>query len=233
MCQLKQREQICPSSALLSFYSIVLHTKLCIIILVLKNYHLCSSRIVCMLLVWIPDLPAIPNAPYIFVIHRSSVSIIIQSFKDPWSGLGKFIVNFVVILLKLVCVNVPVCRFIFYFKLFILYWGADGDCSHEIKRCLLLGRKAMTNLKVKMLVTQLCPTLFNPIDYSPLSFFVHEILQAKILEWVSIPFFKASFWPRDQTWVSCIAGKFFTIWDTRKATLTNLDIVLKNKISLC
>ena len=29
-------------------------------------------------------------------------------------------------------------------------WGskitADGDCSHEIKRCLLLGRKAMTNL---------------------------------------------------------------------------------------
>ena len=31
-----------------------------------------------------------------------------------------------------------------------LFWGskitADGDCSHEIKRCLLLGRKSMTNL---------------------------------------------------------------------------------------
>ena len=32
-----------------------------------------------------------------------------------------------------------------------LFWGgskitADGDCSHEIKRCLLLGRKAMTNV---------------------------------------------------------------------------------------
>ena len=26
---------------------------------------------------------------------------------------------------------------------------ADGDCSHEIKRCLLLGRKALTNLEVK------------------------------------------------------------------------------------
>ena len=26
---------------------------------------------------------------------------------------------------------------------------ADGDCSHEIKRCLLLGRKAMTNLDSK------------------------------------------------------------------------------------
>ena len=32
-----------------------------------------------------------------------------------------------------------------------IFWGskitADGDCSHEIKRCLLLGRKAMTNLR--------------------------------------------------------------------------------------
>ena len=31
-----------------------------------------------------------------------------------------------------------------------IFWGskitADGDCSHEIKRCLLFGRKAMTNL---------------------------------------------------------------------------------------
>ena len=33
---------------------------------------------------------------------------------------------------------------------FLFFWvskiTADGDCSHEIKRCLLLGRKAMTNL---------------------------------------------------------------------------------------
>ena len=35
-----------------------------------------------------------------------------------------------------------VADFIFFgFKI-----TADGDCSHEIKRCLLLGRKAMTNL---------------------------------------------------------------------------------------
>ena len=38
----------------------------------------------------------------------------------------------------------------------------DGDCSREIKRPLLLERKAMKNLKVK--VTQLCPTLCNPMD---------------------------------------------------------------------
>ena len=34
-----------------------------------------------------------------------------------------------------------------------IFWGskitADGDCSQEIKRCLLLGRKVMTNLEVK------------------------------------------------------------------------------------
>ena len=42
----------------------------------------------------------------------------------------------------------------------------DGDYSHEIRRLLLLGRKAMTNLKVKVKVT-----LCNPMDYT-----VHRIL---------------------------------------------------------
>ena len=44
---------------------------------------------------------------------------------------------------------------------------ADGGCSHDIKRSLLLGRKAMTNLvKGKVSVAQSCPTLFDPVDYS-------------------------------------------------------------------
>ena len=30
---------------------------------------------------------------------------------------------------------------------------ADGDCSHEIKRCLLLGKQAMTNLEIKGFMT--------------------------------------------------------------------------------
>ena len=41
--------------------------------------------------------------------------------------------------------------------------------------------------------------------------FVHEILQARILEWVAISFFRASSKPRDQIPVSCIAGGFFTV----------------------
>ena len=43
---------------------------------------------------------------------------------------------------------------------------AEGDCSHEIKRHLLLGRKAMTNLAQFSSVTQSCPTLFNPMNRS-------------------------------------------------------------------
>ena len=47
---------------------------------------------------------------------------------------------------------------------------------------------------------------------------VHGILQARIsMEWIAIPFFRGSSWPRDQTLVSSIACRFFTIWATRGA----------------
>ena len=39
-----------------------------------------------------------------------------------------------------------------------------------------------------MLIAQLCPTLSDPMDYSPPGSSVHGILQAKILEWVVIPY---------------------------------------------
>ena len=62
-----------------------------------------------------------------------------------------------------------------------------------------------------MLVTQSGPILCDPMDCNPPESSVHGILRARILEWVAIPFFRGSSWPRDQTQVSCIAGKFFTI----------------------
>ena len=65
--------------------------------------------------------------------------------------------------------------------------------------------------KVKVLVVQLCLTLCNPMDYSPPGSSIHGILQARILEWVAIPFSRGSFQHRDQTSVSCIAGRFLTI----------------------
>ena len=75
-----------------------------------------------------------------------------------------------------------------------IFWGskitADGDCSHEIKRHLLLGRKVMTNLAAAKSL-QSCSTLCDPIDGSPPGSPVPGILQARILEWVAISFSNA------------------------------------------
>ena len=45
---------------------------------------------------------------------------------------------------------------------------------------------------------------------------VHGIFQARVLEWVAIPFSRGSSWPRGQTRVSCIIGRCFTVWATRE-----------------
>ena len=57
----------------------------------------------------------------------------------------------------------------------------------------------------------------NPMDCSPPGSFIHGILQARILEWVAISSSRGSSWPRDQTYISCIAGSFLTHWATREA----------------
>ena len=61
---------------------------------------------------------------------------------------------------------------------------ANGECSHEIKRCSLLGRKVMTNLLLLLLsrFSHVLLTLCDPIDGSPPGSPVHGILQARTLE---------------------------------------------------
>ena len=76
--------------------------------------------------------------------------------------------------------------------------------------------------KVKVLVIQLCQILCDPMDCSLPGFSVHEILQTRILEWVAIHFSRGSSRARDQTQVSCIAGRFFTSWDTREAPVPRM-----------
>ena len=49
---------------------------------------------------------------------------------------------------------------------------------------------------------QTCQTLCNPIDHNPTGSSVHGILQAKVLEWVAMPFSRGSSWLRDRTRVS-------------------------------
>ena len=77
-----------------------------------------------------------------------------------------------------------------------------------------------TPCEVKVLVAQLCPTVCTPMDCNSPGSSAHGILQARILEQVVISFSRGSSWPRDQTWVSWIAGRFFTVWATGEAPYT-------------
>ena len=70
---------------------------------------------------------------------------------------------------------------------------------------------------VGVLVAKSCLTLWDPMDCSLPGSSVHGILQKRILEWVAVPFSRASSQLMDWNQVSCIAGRFFTIWATREA----------------
>ena len=78
-----------------------------------------------------------------------------------------------------------------------------------------------------MSITQSCLTLCDPMNCSPPGSCVHGILQARILDWVAISFSKGSSQPRDQTWLSSIADRFFTVWATKEASSTNKEWIYK------
>ena len=78
--------------------------------------------------------------------------------------------------------------------------------------CILLLHFFYLSLEVKVKVAQLCLTLWDPMDYT-----VNGLLQARILEWVALPFSRGSFQPGEWTQVSRIACEFFTSWATREA----------------
>ena len=84
---------------------------------------------------------------------------------------------------------------------------------------------------VHVCVCVCCSVVSNSLwphgQYSPWGSSVHRILQARIPEWVAIPFSSRSSQPRDRTWVSCIAGRFCTIWATREALSWYISSYLK------
>jgi len=100
--------------------------------------------------------------------------------------------------------NISTC-FSFFFFFFIL-----PISSHIFTSNIFVHFLETISYCVKVKVTQLCLTLCDPMDCSPPGSSIHGILQARILEWVAIPFSRGSSQPRNQTWVSCIAGRFFT-----------------------
>ena len=85
--------------------------------------------------------------------------------------------------------------------------------------CMDVRAGPYRRLKVK--VSQSCLTLCNSMDCSLPGSSLDGILQAKILEWVAMPFSRGSSQTRDRTQVSCIAGRFFTILATREAPPKN------------
>ena len=62
---------------------------------------------------------------------------------------------------------------------------------------------------------QSCPTFCNPLDCSLPASSAHEILQARLIDWIAVPSSRGSSWPRDQThisYVSCIGKHVLYHW---------------------
>ena len=88
----------------------------------------------------------------------------------------------------------------------VLWWGCWATSSFLSLSICFLPPWLLSSL---FLVSSLF--LFDLTPATP-STFIHGILQARTLEWVAIPFSRGSSRPRDWTWVSCIAHRFFTFW---------------------
>ena len=99
---------------------------------------------------------------------------------------------------------------------------------------MLVQRPLLSSLLL-VLVAQLCLILCDPMHCRPPGSPLHGLFQVRILEWVAIPFFRGSSQPKDQTQVSCIAGRFFTSRVMRKTTNTNARffVIAKISVSLC
>ena len=108
----------------------------------------------------------------------------------------------------------------------IIGMGDEGDVFIYLSQCHALlcfwfffTPFLLLFIREKVKVSQPCLTLSNPVNCSPSGSSVHGILQARILEWVSISFSRGFSHPRDWTHVSSIAGRFLTNWATREALL--------------
>ena len=70
------------------------------------------------------------------------------------------------------------------------------------------------------LLSHLC----NPVDCRLPGSSIYGIFQASVLTGLSFPLSKESSWRRDQTQVSHIAGRRFTVWATRGARMISREI---------
>ena len=92
------------------------------------------------------------------------------------------------------------------------------ECSLFLQFEATVDRKCDVDYSEEMLileseseVAQSCLTLCDPMDCSLSGSSVHGIFQARVLEWIAISFSRGPSRPRNRTWVSCIAGRRFTV----------------------
>ena len=93
-------------------------------------------------------------------------------------------------------------HFVVHLPLIIMFCQLYLNIFKRLKIIYIYGAKSL----------QSCLTLCNPMDYSLPGSPVHGILQARILEWVTVSSARGSSQPREWTWVSCIEGRFFIDW---------------------
>ena len=86
-------------------------------------------------------------------------------------------------------------------QIWISLWGIASVHQGKFMRLFSNHKTGLT----ACVLTQSCPTLCDPMDCSPPGSFVHGILQARILEWVAMPFSRGSSQSRDRTCVSYLS----------------------------
>ena len=98
--------------------------------------------------------------------------------------------------------------------LFIVYFMKLFYCGKLLRTHRSIENRIITPpLHMPIVLCTVASVVSNscdPMDCSLPGSSVPGIFQARILEWVAISFSRGSSPPRDQTWVSCIAGGFFT-----------------------
>ena len=110
--------------------------------------------------------------------------------------------------------------------------STSSDYNHE-KTSEYRIKRLCTKLRECAKSLQSCPILCDPVHYRPSSSSVHRTLQARILEWVTMPSSRGSSWPKDQISASlmspALAGGFFTTSATWEALTTKLLVLYSSK----
>ena len=96
-----------------------------------------------------------------------------------------------------------------YERILYTWTSPEGQYRNQIDY-IICSQRWRNSVWSEVKVAQSCLIFCDPMNYT-----IHGILQARILEWVSIPFSRGSFQSRDQSQVSLIAGRFFTSWANR------------------